>query len=318
MKSRFAVVLVLLLFSVFSYAGNSRFSKVIIFGDSLSDTGRIYALTGGAIPPSPPYYNGRFSNGPNWAEYFVPKFQPYYIPGDNYAYGGAKTGDSNFLDQPGIEFPGVFDELDQFEFELAQAGQTADPDALYIVWAGPNDVFDIGDDPAGVIVQAISNMGVIIDRLQRLGARHIVVGLVPDLGITPLGYLTGQGEQLTFISQAMNDGYQSVIRAYSDRILVVDIFSFMRKVAANAEDYELTNVTEACLNQPGGFCGNPDEFLFWDEVHPTTRGHEILAQVYKRCVRSHSNCFKDSHADKSVDCFCTPNPKKSGHEEHAD
>ena len=43
---------------------------ITIFGDSLSDNGNAFKATGGAIPASPPYFNGRFSNGPVWVEGF--------------------------------------------------------------------------------------------------------------------------------------------------------------------------------------------------------------------------------------------------------
>ncbi|KAJ2358981.1 hypothetical protein H4S01_006197, partial [Coemansia sp. RSA 2610] len=39
-----------------------------VFGDSLSDTGRLQAMTHGLIPP-PAYWKGRFSSGPVWNEY---------------------------------------------------------------------------------------------------------------------------------------------------------------------------------------------------------------------------------------------------------
>lgn len=40
------------------------FSRIVMFGDSLSDTGKMYGKMRGYLPSSPPYYQGRFSNGP--------------------------------------------------------------------------------------------------------------------------------------------------------------------------------------------------------------------------------------------------------------
>ena len=46
------------------------FEQIVVFGDSLSDNGNQYKNTG--QPPSPPYYNGRFSNGPTWSRVIGP------------------------------------------------------------------------------------------------------------------------------------------------------------------------------------------------------------------------------------------------------
>ena len=45
----------------------SVFSQIYAFGDSLSDNGNVFAATGMGFPPAP-YAQGRFSNGPVWAE----------------------------------------------------------------------------------------------------------------------------------------------------------------------------------------------------------------------------------------------------------
>jgi phospholipase/lecithinase/hemolysin len=45
----------------------------------------------------------------------------------------------------------------------------------------------------------------------------------------------------------------------------------------------LTNVTGQCIDpsaQNPTACSNPDQYLFWDDFHPTTRAHEILAQEF--------------------------------------
>src|SRR5439155_21476778 len=75
--------IVLSLVSAVQHASAGQFTKLVVFGDSLSDTGNVYAVTAGAVPPSPPYYAGRFSNGPVWAEYLAAALA---LPAVNYAY----------------------------------------------------------------------------------------------------------------------------------------------------------------------------------------------------------------------------------------
>ncbi len=71
------------------------YSALYVFGDSLSDTGNVYNSLGGAYPP-PPYFNGRFSNGPVWVETFAANLgltaNAATGGGTNWAFGGAVTG----------------------------------------------------------------------------------------------------------------------------------------------------------------------------------------------------------------------------------
>ena len=45
----------------------AAFSGIVVFGDSLSDTGNFFLASGGAVA-GPPYFEGRFSDGPVWVE----------------------------------------------------------------------------------------------------------------------------------------------------------------------------------------------------------------------------------------------------------
>ena len=72
------------------------YSTIYSFGDSLSDVGNVYSATGGLVP-IPPYYNGRFSNGPNWVDDLSAKLglgtvSPSAAGGNDFAVGGAQTG----------------------------------------------------------------------------------------------------------------------------------------------------------------------------------------------------------------------------------
>ena len=66
-----------------------NYDEIYVFGDSFSDTGNVFNATKGAIPPSPAYFNGRFSNGPVWVEYLAPQLGLTFDPSTNFAFGGA-------------------------------------------------------------------------------------------------------------------------------------------------------------------------------------------------------------------------------------
>src|SRR5262249_420524 len=66
-------------------------SNLVVFGDSLDDVGNLSRITGGALPPGDIYYQGRFSNGPLWAdtlaEYLgAPPVKPSLDGGLDYAF----------------------------------------------------------------------------------------------------------------------------------------------------------------------------------------------------------------------------------------
>ena len=114
---RFVVLLIAALFWPLA-AGATPYSNLYVFGDSISDTGNLYAETlgfGAAVPPSPFYYDGHFSNGPLWVEDLSPSLGLTYQPTNNYAWGGATTGRDNAwdVDFPGANFPGLADEIGQ-------------------------------------------------------------------------------------------------------------------------------------------------------------------------------------------------------------
>ena len=67
------------------------FTHLFVFGDSLSDSGNIFAATGGLIP-GPPYFNGRFSNGPIWVEHLAPALGFPFDDATDFAFGGAESG----------------------------------------------------------------------------------------------------------------------------------------------------------------------------------------------------------------------------------
>jgi phospholipase/lecithinase/hemolysin len=73
------------------------YHDIYVFGDSFSDTGNIFNVTAEAIPPSPPYFNGRFSNDPVWVEYLASALGLTFSPNTNFAFGGATTGFENMF-----------------------------------------------------------------------------------------------------------------------------------------------------------------------------------------------------------------------------
>jgi outer membrane lipase/esterase len=275
-----ALALTLALFGggpVAARATSQPFSRIVVFGDSLSDTGNFYQLTGGLLPPAP-YDNGRFSNGPLWIEYLARDLGMEVRPGDNYAVAGATTGHANSNDGLlGLKYPGLQDQIEAF-LAARQAGG-ADREALYVIWAGANDFFvtlQSGGSPVALISAGVNNTVQALQSLWRAGARHILVLNVPDLGLTPFGLSSGSSGAITQLGAAYNQALETALEALGDAgvpTIRVDAFATLQTMAGFPAQFGFTNVTEPFLTTGG----SPDRFLFWDAVHTTTRGHEILA-----------------------------------------
>lgn len=258
-------------------ASSQPFSRIVVFGDSLSDTGNFHRLTGGALPPAP-YDDGRFSNGPLWIEYLAQDLGMEILPGDNYAVAGATTGHLNSNDGVlGRTYPGLQDEISEFLAPLSASG--ADPDALYVVWAGANDFFVLlqtGGDPTTTISNSVKNTVEALQSLRNAGARHLLIVNIPDLGLTPFGLQSGKSPLITQLCTAYNqtlDAALVTLAGTGTPTIRVDAFATLQAMVDFPAQFGFTNVVAPCITVGG----DPDQFLFWDVVHPTTHGHEILA-----------------------------------------
>lgn len=291
-----------------------NYTDMVVLGDSLSDSGNLYALTGNAVPVSPYYANGRFQNGPSYAEGlwdnlgFAGDLTPSYLGGSDFAVGGARTryhaadveafGGVPVPANPPFESWGLLGQLDQYH---AARGTSADPDALYVVWAGANDLQDVlsiagGGDPLGAqarFTEAVTDVATVIGTLVAEGARELLVPTLPDFGLLPVVQAAGAQGAGSYYSQLFNDSLDLALAglmATPDlRITRFDTFGLLQAVIADPAAYGLANTEDPCLQNfyvdgvlvPGGpvtTCGTPDGYLFWDIIHPTARMHTILAQ----------------------------------------
>ena len=247
-------------------------SGLYVFGDSLSDSGNIALVTGGAVPDTTVgYAPGRFTNGPVYVDYIAQAYglqnTPALIPGgNNYAFGGAEIGLSN--NPPGLGM--------QLGWYASQTGGHADPNALYIVFGGGNDI-NRGSD----LSQSLATLYYIVDTLANMGATNILIPNAPDLGRTP-GNNTdpAKAAALSARSIAFNQGLAQMIglleAAHNINILDVDLFNWSSEILNNGSAYGLTDTTTACLGTGGSACSNPDEYFYWDSTHPTARIHQMV------------------------------------------
>jgi phospholipase/lecithinase/hemolysin len=250
-----------------------------VFGDSLSDTGTVFRATGGTYPPNPPYFQGRYSNGRVWVEYLADRLHLSPNQANSFAWGGATTGNvPTQSGQPADVNSFVPNVLMQVQ-SLVQTNTPANPDALYVLWAGANDYLQgMANTNAPV-----ENLTKAIASLAKIGAKKILVANLPDLGQLPVTRTTAISTQLSRLSQSHNQGLRRSLKLlnqqYPDlQLAVLDAYSLYRAAIDQPAKFGYSNVVAACLVSTHP-CGNPDQFLFWDGLHPTTATHRHLADA---------------------------------------
>ncbi len=280
-------------------ASPTPFSALYAFGDSLSDVGNFFTLSGGTIPDPAGYQNGQWSNGNVWLQTLAGQLNlapltPSLLGGTDFAYGGAQSGATLAHAANPLDVSGVTGQIAQFK----AAHPVADPNALYALWIGGNDLLGInaGMTPAQLqllAAQTVGNIETAIASLAGAGARNLLVLTLPDVGKTP-GVLadgpvasgTASTIAASFNQLLLNGNAGSGIPGLSAlgstlglNLTIFDAFGFMNDIITNPGVLGLTNVTQACLSAPATACANPDQYFFWDDTHPTAVAHAALGNA---------------------------------------
>jgi lysophospholipase L1-like esterase len=223
----------------------------------------------GIVPVGTLYYKGRFSNGPVWVEHLVEQLRLNGTLYDN-AYGGATTD--------GVIPPGLINQVNDF-----LTTPSLPPDSLYIIWSGANDfLINNSKDYEG----CAKNVNNALEALAQAGANNILIMNLPNLGATPkmntsIDTYDDYRERTILFNDALEKFIEEFKKNYpAIELYFFDIFSFLEKAIKNPEVYGFTNVTESC---PSFFIinnfENNEAYLFWDDIHPTTEAHRLLARI---------------------------------------
>ncbi len=287
-----ALVLACALSPGWAYA-EITFERMCIFGDSLSDTGNVFEETSDVstrpydLIPSAPYPIGgpTFTNGRSWVQHFAESFglkndaKPAFRssgPFCNYSFGGARA---RARDGRPFDLPGLVARY------LADTGGTADPNTLYIVSVGGNDIRDALETPAqamDILTTAVQSIFDNISALVQAGATKFLVVNAPNLGLVPAVTLQGAQDPAKFLSELFNIGLAGVLGYFPPDLglLTYDLFSFTDAIADSPPD-GVTNTTDSCITpgvRKGAVCADPDQHMFWDGIHPTNVIHAALAE----------------------------------------
>jgi len=253
-------------------------SQLVVFGDSLSDAGNDLVLL---HVPQPPYFQGRFADGPVWVDQLatklgVPVPTASLTGGSNYAYGGAETGSGFSLVQASI--PNMGRQIDSY-----LAGHVPNASQLFVVLGGHNN-FRVGETDPHVPVNDMVNH---ITALANAGAKDFLVSTLMPVGQLPESRGGPNEAALDSLSVQFNTLLTAQLALLRTSLGVTihefDTYSVMENMLAHPASYGFTNVTQPAFN--GGFngvgsiVGDPSKYLFWDTVHPTTAAQKYFADA---------------------------------------
>lgn len=273
--------------AVSSAASAQTYSRLVVFGDSLSDNGNLSALTGGTQPPAPVYFQGRFSTGPTFVEllgFNLGRFATGSpVTGSiNYAFGGARTDSS--ASPPGMRA--------QLAAYLGAGGRFGSGDLVSIL-GGANNIFQglpvagASANPTGsiapVAIGAATDINFLVNSVASAGAGTILVTNLPKLSLTPQFRNTPAAPLADFAVTTFNGAVASQLAGTAaanpnSNIIIMDLFKVGDLIAASPDRFGITNVTDACFTGVA-LCANSTGFFYLDGVHPTALGHRIIARL---------------------------------------
>lgn len=277
-----------------------KIDKILLFGDSYFDTGAGNALAMSLginlMAPTPPYFNGRSSNGPIWVDYVSWMLN---LDVTNYAIAGATSGTNN-LNNPSLG--GLFQQIERYQSEKKKIQS----DTLVIVDGGANDFFAlIGTSnltPEGLAAQTqatISNLLEVYSKLQILGAKKIVAWNFADSGAIPLLNdpafgLTDLKPIFTEIAVNFNPLFAEAINNFNSHneahVYVFDSFTTFNQVLEEYRQAGIDTSLHTITTMPDGtfiISGpRPDQTAFYDQVHPTTQLFKVFSNYKADFLKS--------------------------------
>eukprot|EP00127_Corallochytrium_limacisporum_P000573 Clim_evm12s19 gene=Clim_evmTU12s19 len=279
-------------------------TEMVVFGDSMSDTGNVYNLTNQTWPLKPPYDDGRFSNGPVWVEYAVENMK---IHANVQAFGSATTDDKVLQGstmEGTVPVPGARQQIDTYLEALDGTERRELRNKIVVLWVGGNNFFfDPEVDPTEVARSAVAvarhacsvlapRMVVLISQLVLSSKDQGGILHEPDILAQYNSYASNEFEKAGY--QCISNNDDGVARPF----LFLDLSATAKDMIDNPDTYNFTTTAEPCLSEMNttDVCDDPDGHLRWDPFHPTTKAHEQIAKAFQSTLSASLDqlCVKEN------------------------
>lgn len=295
-----------LIITITSQSAMAGFDRMIVFGDSLSDTGNVKPVDQNKR------WSGRFTNGPIYIDHLKSSLNMSNEQVLNYAFGGALTGPhASFGALLKSPVPMLTQQIERFTNEH-------DPKStdIILLYAGANDYLSLFQNPRfyqlmatskspvaiqdfasqfhSHVTESVQNISQGMETLLNAGADSLLIANLPDFSKTPI--IKRIAELFPNLTEKEVSNLKRIMRQFSvshnnalseavtslkkklgpeQGIEIVDIFSSIEAMLANPEKYGFSNTTDALNRQDGKIDG---AWFYADDVHPSAAVHYYLSQ----------------------------------------
>ncbi|MEE2748007.1 MAG: SGNH/GDSL hydrolase family protein [Candidatus Thermoplasmatota archaeon] len=276
-------------FSVFRTSIAPQYTDMYVFGDSLSDSGNTYSAFG--TPESPPYWQGRYSEGKNWVDFTQDWLGGSNVAGrggsagNNRAFGGAATG--NGMTYWVIENIGKqVDDWDQ-NYNLGSADAVA-------IWGGGNDLINYGETNAQNLVDNLEEHA---EQLISAGGQEFIFFELPPLEKTPSASSKSAqekqelGQRVVDFNTGMYAMTANLAQTYGVVTHMIPVWEGFEMLYWSGPHFGITNVTHSACDHDGATCDsndpiapNVEEYIFFDSLHPTQTTHRAVSLFVQQMV----------------------------------
>ena len=276
-------------FSVFWNSIPPQYSNMYVFGDSLSDSGNTYSAFG--TPESPPYWQGRYSDGMNWVDFTDDWLGISNVAGrgsssgNNRAFGGAATGDGMTY----FVIENIGKQVDDWD----QNNNLGGSDTVAI-WGGGNDLLNYGENNPQVLVNNLKSHA---EQLIAAGGQEFIFFELPALEKTPSASgdsaqdKQALGQRVVDFNAGMHTMAASLTSTYGVTTHVIPIFDGFEMLFFSGEHFGITNVTHAACDHDGATCDsndpiapNVEEYIFFDNLHPTQTTNRAVSLFVQQVI----------------------------------
>ncbi|KAI8580057.1 hypothetical protein K450DRAFT_239165 [Umbelopsis ramanniana AG] len=254
-------------------ASVTAYDNIIAFADSFTDNGNDYKYS--KFPPSPPYWRGRFSNGPTWLEEVAKQMPNTTVV--NRGFGGATTDDAYVhATFNNFEVPGLLQ-------QIANYPVPGNANSLFIIYIGYNDLNSI-INPDQYIVTTPLTKDIVSDNVikgiknieEKYHGKQFLVMTCPPFDKWPVVKDADKAKANELITS-----YNQLLKSKLDKLTNVDIkmadtHTWFEQALANPGQFGLRTDNGPCVPGIGNTdeCSDPDTHFFWDSYHPNAKVHK--------------------------------------------
>jgi phospholipase/lecithinase/hemolysin len=265
-------------------ASVTAYDKIIAFADSLTDNGNDYKYS--KFPSSPPYWRGRFSNGPTWLDEVTKQMPNTTVI--NRGFGGATTDSAyTYPEYNHFKVPGLLQ-------EIADYPVPGDESSLFIIFIGYNDLNSL-INPTLYTVTTPLTKEIIADNVmkgiknieEKYHGKQFLVMIAPPFDKWPVVKDADKAKANELVTS-----YNALLKTKLDKlthveIKIADIHAWFEEATANPGQFGLRTDNGPCVPdivQPVA-CSDPNTHFFWDLYHPNTKVHKALGEWATKLIK---------------------------------